>query len=65
MYDFINIFFDETHSQRIEANVLEAFLISELKFSKESHLNFFKGIGGEKITIMGIKPIMITLARER
>ncbi|TXK68118.1 hypothetical protein [Paenibacillus sp. N3.4] len=54
MYDFISIFSDETHSQRIEATLLEAFLISELKLSKESHLKFFKEIGGEKITIMGI-----------
>lgn len=54
MYDFINISSDATYSQRIKADVLEEYLTSVQKFSKESHLKFFKEIGGEKIKIMGI-----------
>ncbi|MFF2484622.1 hypothetical protein [Paenibacillus sp. NPDC058071] len=54
MYDFISICSDTLHSKYIRSVVLEEYLLSDLKFNKESNLSFFKFIAGEKIRINGI-----------
>lgn len=54
MYAFISICSDTLHSKYIRTVVLEEYLLSHLKFNKESNLKFFKEIGGEVIRINGI-----------
>ncbi|MFB6362581.1 hypothetical protein ACFCP7_00790 [Paenibacillus elgii] len=54
MYDFISIYSDTLHSKYIRTEVLEKYLVSNLKFNKESNLMFFKEISGEIIKINGI-----------
>lgn len=54
MYDFISIYSDTLHSKYIRTVVFEKYLLSDLKFNKESNLKFFKEIGGEVLRINGI-----------
>ncbi|WP_240421804.1 hypothetical protein [Paenibacillus periandrae] len=54
MYDFISICSDAMYSKKIRTEVLEEYLVSMLKFTKESNLIFSMESGGEIVRITGI-----------
>ncbi|RXZ79529.1 hypothetical protein EBB07_22640 [Paenibacillaceae bacterium] len=54
MYDYVSIYSDETYSGKIRAKVMDDYLTSVLKFTRDSNLKFSKEIRGEVVTVTGI-----------
>lgn len=53
MYDYISIY-SQDYSVNIKKEIIEEFLISTLKFSKDRNLEYFKEIGDQRIILRGI-----------